>query len=269
MATSNSFNLFGKYLTTAFALSYGKKAPQDLDQDTHVTFVKAVAQSKHPVEVLIISNQGGSDGEFNDDNSLGSYLEDKIDEDRKKTRPTKAPARETVLVKDTNAPVKEMQVPVKQETLEPVKQEILVPVKQEILVPVKHKEVAKNIITFKEKNNNLVKLVSSLAQNFSLEVKEIVPFDDVPSNQKTHLILDIIKVNRQKQDPCYIIVVNGDEQATAAVTEIQGLSVTRAGKGLNIYETEQIEELKRKLNKNEAVPNDGHVTCASFTLYVF
>lgn len=242
LATANSVNLFGKYLSSAFAFTYGNRDDRPgslvhdaVDEDkAHVTFVKAVAQSKHPVQVLIISNQvsgpGTSEADFSDeDNSLSSYLEDKTQEKKKKPNPMK-------------------------------------------VEPVKVKPSSKNIITLKEKNTNLIKLVSSLAQNYSLEIKEIIPFDDIPTTQKTNVILDLIKVNRLKKDPCYIVVVNGDQTAIADVLAVQGLSVTRVGRGmkaLNIYETQQIEELRRKLNKTESLPGDENHACASFTLYVF
>ncbi|XP_026686463.1 uncharacterized protein LOC103519038 [Diaphorina citri] len=258
LAASNSVSLFGKYLSSAFALSYGTRGAKDkvdalthdhVDEDkgTHVTFVKAVTQSKHPVEVLLISNHGNGDNTdiSDEDNSLSSYLDDKAHVDKEK-RPQK--------------------------------------------LDNKDEPTGKNIITLKEKNANLIKLIANLKQDYALQVKQIVPFDDIPSELKTSVIKDLIKVNEMNGQFCYVIVVNGDEAVISQVLALRGVSVTRVGrdmsksldldqylprdvaKALSIYEKQQIEELRKKLNKTETPSEDKfdkNRECSSFTLYVF
>uniref|UniRef100_A0A8D9B727 Uncharacterized protein n=1 Tax=Cacopsylla melanoneura TaxID=428564 RepID=A0A8D9B727_9HEMI len=217
-------------------MSYGTRGRKDKLGDAtpdkaQLTLVNAVAQSKQPVEVLLISHQLGSvDGtELTDeDNSLSSYVEDNK----------------------------------------------LVPADKDQ----QQQGTGKNIIALKEKNTNLVKLITSLAQTYSIQVKQIVPLEDIPSDQKVSVIRNIVKVNELNQDPCYVIVVNGDEAAISEILAIRGLSVTRVGKetkALNSLEKQQIEELKKKLNRTETAAGGGAESletpkeCSTFRLYVF
>lgn len=328
LAASNSVNLFGKYISSAFAVSYGTRGAKgkhgvkpdvtnafdSVSDKQRVTLVKAVATGKHPVEVLVISNQiskplegGGIETNEIDDDSLGSYLEDNkvLTDDPKFSGKHNHGGNVAESTKEGSG---------------------------------------KNVITLKEKNANLIRLVSSLATNYSIQVKQIVPFENVPSELKTKIIKNIVKRNDAKGDPCYVIVVNGDETTIAEVLAIRGLSVTRVArdgklggwggnrggemnslnsgvsrvigeddkealnsqvggkdddgkvlnvhanrvardvglgvesrvgkdaKALNSYEKEQINALRKKLNKTETVESEDlqkPKECLSFTLYVF
>lgn len=162
----------------------------------------------------------------------------------------------------------------------------------------------KHIVTLKEKNENLLKIVTTLARTYSISLKEIIPLTDIPLEYKSKVIKNLVKFHETNENLCYMIVLNGEQGVMNEIVETSDITITRIArtrrsdlpefedKALNVLEIQQIEELKRKLNVSSTSPStvpaattvaaDGggvgnsktpsfvkNKACKSYTIFVF